>query len=83
MNSTSDIKYFDYKKYSIFNTNVFLFVSETEHGFQTVAEIDNIFHYLGDEYYSLETAIALWQTINKRALSREEMKQVAKDNGIF
>jgi len=52
------------------------------YGLNTVAYIDDFFHYIGDEHPNLSAAIFTWQEINGRLLTAEEIKQVMLDNNI-
>lgn len=72
------------KKFYILGTVVALLSDETAYGFQTYAESsDNGFiHYLGDVLPNLETAINVWQDINNRWLSQEEIESILIENAM-
>lgn len=63
-------------KFNVLGTEILLFDSETAYGWHTYAEIDNRFYFLGDIYCNTEAAINLWQDINGRLLSAQEIWKV-------
>lgn len=66
--------------YYIQDSAVELFSSETAYGWKTIAEVSKTYHYLDDELINIETAINLWQYLNNRLLSQEEIQKVMDDN---
>lgn len=72
------------RTFSIMGSDVSLFSSETAYGWQTCAEISSNFadkvihnyHYLGDMFINIETAILAWQELNNRLLTQAEITEV-------
>jgi hypothetical protein len=67
--------------YHVCGTSIELFLNETAYGWSVVAEVNNLYHYLGDQLANLHTAINLWQQINNKVLSQEEFELVLIENG--
>lgn len=55
---------------------------ETAYGRNTVVEIKNRYHYMGDEPPNVATAIFAWQEVNGRELTSEEIRRVMVDNNL-
>lgn len=84
-------------KFNILGVQVALFSSETSYGWQTCAEVemsytepginysivDATFHYLGNSYITLETAINVWQDLHRRILTQEEIVKVMSENDLI
>ncbi len=68
------------KRYYVLSSKIDLFSNETEHGWQTVADIDNHYTYLDNRDVSLDTAIYVWEFLNNRLLTAHELRQIKKDN---
>lgn len=77
------IVYKDYATFSILGTEINLISEELYSGRNTVAEMNDAFHFVGNEYPTISTAIFLWQEINGRDLSSEELRQTMKDNNFL
>ncbi len=60
-----------------------LISDETSYGRNTVAELNDRYHYLGNEFPSVAAAILAWQEINGRDLTNEELHQVMVDNHLI
>lgn len=69
--------------FNILGADVALFSSETIYGWQTCAEVENEYHYLGDKYISIETAINCWQDLHGRMLTQEEINEVMESNDLI
>lgn len=67
--------------YHVCGTPIELFSDETAYGWSVVAEVNNLYHYLGNQLMNLHTAIHLWQQLNNRILSQEEFELVLIENG--
>lgn len=67
------IVYSNYLSFKILGKNINIFSEDTDYGRNTIAEVDDIYHYLGDVEPTVETAIALWQKLNGKELSEDEM----------
>jgi hypothetical protein len=76
------IVYKDYVTFTVLGKEILLFSEELCTGRNTVAEIDNQYHYLGNEYPTISAAIFAWQEVNGRDLTNEELSQVMKDNKL-
>lgn len=71
--------------YIIFNVlgdEIGMIFDQTDYGRNTIAEVNGIFYYLGDEPPNLESAMFVWQDIYDRDLSVEELDKVLSDNNI-
>lgn len=49
----------------------------------TVAEMEDRVHYLGNELPNITSAIFAWEDLNGRLMTKEELRQVLKDNDIL
>lgn len=68
--------------FDILGNHIILFASETAYGNLAVAELDNTFHQLGNQPVNISTAIRVWEYLNNRLLTNEELDQVIIDNGL-
>lgn len=78
------IVYKDYVTFTILKDSINLYHSETVYGPSTVAEFNDstMFHYLGDEPPILSTAMLVWQRVNKRDLTTEEIQKILVSNKL-
>ena len=77
------IVYKDYHStFIILGQEINLISDETDYGRNTVAEISDIYHHLGNEYPSIASAILAWQEVNGRELTSEELHQTLVDNQL-
>jgi hypothetical protein len=67
----------------ILGKTVTLISDECSFGRNTVADIEGVLHYMGDEYNTLSTAIFAYQEVNDRLLTGQEIRQVMIDNGLI
>ena len=77
------IVYKDYVTFTVLGQEVNLISSETDYGTSTVAEVNERYHYLGNEPPSVLAAVWAWQKINGRELTNEELNQVMTDNHLI
>jgi hypothetical protein len=77
------IVYKDYVTFTVLGKEINLMSEELDTGRNTVAEIDDQFHYMGNEYPTISTAIFVWQEVNGRDLSNEELRQAMVDNNLL
>lgn len=68
--------------YYVMGSKLELFSDHTAYGWATIAEVNNRYHYLGDQLVNLQTAISLWEKLTNRSLNTEEIELVAIENGI-
>jgi hypothetical protein len=73
----------DYITFIILTQEVNLISDECYFGRNTVAEINNKYHYLGSEIPTIGTAILAWQEVNGRELDQQELRQIMIDNHIL
>lgn len=66
--------------FHVLDMSIELFSSETCYGWKTAAEIAGRYHYLEDELINIETAVNLYQYLNNRMLSQEEIQLVMDEN---
>lgn len=78
------IVYKDYVTFIILKDKINLISDETDYGRSTVAEFNDssTFYYLGDEHPTLSAAMLIWQQVNNRDLSNEEIDKVLLDNKL-
>jgi len=74
------IVYKDYISFTILEDQVNLIHSDTVYGPSTVAEINEQYHYMGNELPTLATAIVAWQEIKDKDLSDEDVQKILVDN---
>jgi hypothetical protein len=77
------IVYKNYVTFNVLGLEINLISDETEHCLNTVAEINNKYHYLGSEHPTISGAIFAWQETNGRDLTSEELHQVMVDNNLL
>jgi hypothetical protein len=81
--TTSNIIRNDCVTFKVLGQEINLYSEDMEYGRNTVAEINNHFHHLGNEYPSISAAIFAWQEYNGRDLTNEELHQVMLDNNLI
>lgn len=74
--------YSDCATFKVLGKVIRLYSEELEHDRNTVAEIDEHLHYLGNELPNVAAAIFAWQEVNGRELTNEELYQVMIDNHL-
>jgi hypothetical protein len=75
-----------YKNYQVFNLlgeELNIISDETVYGRNTVVEINNIYHHMGDEFPGVAAAIYAWQEVNGRDLTNEELHLILEDNKLL
>lgn len=77
------IVYKDYVTFTVLGQEINLFSEDLDTGRNTIAEIDNRYHYLGSEPVTISSAIFAWQEVFGRDLSGEELKQTLIDNKLL
>lgn len=77
------IVYEDYVTFMVMGKKVILITEDMFHSYNTVAEIDDEFHYLGNEPPTIASAIFAWQEMNDRYLTEDELRQVMTDNHLL
>lgn len=75
-------EYNDFVVYRIKDLDIYMTASETAYGWQTIAEINRQYYYLGDQLFNIATAIVLWENLNNIILSPEEVEKVMLDNSM-
>ena len=73
----------DCSTFSVFGEEINLYSHEFEYGANTVAEVQERFHYLGNVPTTVSTAIVIWQELNKKTLNDDELKQVLQENNLI
>lgn len=68
--------------FTVLGKEINLISDETVYGLNTVAEIDEHYHYMSNEFSNIATAIFAWQEVNGRDLTSEELRQVLVDNHL-
>lgn len=72
----------DYISFDILGQPIRLISNETCYGQQTVAEVNDQYHYLGHADWTLSTAILAFERIYGRELTKEEVSQVLRENNF-
>lgn len=78
-----EVVYKSYVTFSVLGKEVNLYTEQLDYGFNTVAELDDRFHYLGNEISNIASAIFTWQEVNGRDLTNEELRQVMYENNLL
>lgn len=68
--------------YHVIGLKIELFSDHTAYGWSTIAEVNNEYYRLGDRLINLQTAVHVWELINDKKLSDEEIELVAIENGL-
>lgn len=68
--------------FNILGTTIILYSEELDTGLNTVANIENDYFYLGDQLPNIETVVCLWEQLNNRLLTHQELDQVMIDNRL-
>jgi hypothetical protein len=71
-----------YMKFQVMGEELAIVSDETAYGRNTVVEIKNRYHYMGDEPPNVATAVFAWQEVNDRELTSEELHRVMVDNHL-
>lgn len=75
--------YRDCATFKVMNKEINIYSEDLENTRNTIAEIDDIIHYLGNEPPNVASAIFAWQEVNGRDLTNEELRQVLVDNNLL
>lgn len=75
--------YKDYQSFDILGEEVIIISDETCYGRNTVAEIKDQYHFLGNEYPTISSAIFAWQEFYNLDLNDEELRQIMEDNNLI
>lgn len=77
------IVYKDYVTFVVLGQEINLISDELDTGRNTVAEINEKYYYLGNEYPNVSAAIFAWQDAFERELSGDELRQTLIDNKLL
>jgi hypothetical protein len=72
----------DYKTYVVMGQEIHIISDDLGPCRNTVAEIGDLFYYMGDEQPTVSAAVFAWQDVHGRDLSTEELRQVLIDNHL-
>jgi hypothetical protein len=75
--------YKNYLVFKILGEEVNIISDETAYGRNTVVEMKNVYHYMGEEFPGVAAAIFAWQEVNGRDLTNEELHQIMSDNNFI
>ena len=68
--------------YNVLGRKVTLISDVINDSQNTVAEIDKVYYYLGNETANVLAAVLAWQEFNGRDLTEDELDQVMIDNKL-
>lgn len=68
--------------YQVMDTKIEIFSDITSYGNMTVAEFNNKYYQLGNSPVDIQTAINLWQKLNDKILTLEEVENIVIANGL-
>lgn len=68
--------------YHVMGLKIELFSDQTAYGWSAIAEVNNEYYRLGDRLINLQTAVHVWELINNKKLSPEEVELIAIENGL-
>lgn len=77
------IVYKDYTIYDVLGKKVNLISDEMGTGQNTVAEIDDVYYYLGNETPNVLAAVLAWQESTGKDLTEDELNQVMIANNLI
>lgn len=77
------IVYKNYATFQVLGKEINLISEDLGYGYNTVAEVNDRIHYLGNEFPSISAAIFAWQEINGRDLTDEELRLVLHENHLL
>lgn len=77
------IVYKDHTIYDVLGKKVNLISDEIGTGQNTVAEIDNVYYYLGNETPNVLAAVLAWQELTGKDLTEDELHQVMIANNLI
>lgn len=72
----------DYTIFTIKGQEVRLISDEIGVSYNTIAEINNIYYYMGNEFPNVLAAVLAWEKMNDESLNSEELHQVMIDNKL-
>ena len=75
--------YRDCTTFKVMDKEIHLYSEDLGYSLNTVAEMGDIIHYLGNETPNIAAAIFAWQEVNGRDLTAEEFRQVLIDNSLL
>ena len=69
--------------FKVMGQEIWLYSEDLGYDRNTVADMGNCIHYMGNEPPNVATAIFAWQEVNGRDLTNEELRQVMVDNNLI
>jgi hypothetical protein len=69
--------------FKVLGQEIWLYSEDLGYDRNTVAEIGELYHHMGNEPPNVATAIFAWQEVNGRDLTSEELRQVMFDNHLI
>jgi hypothetical protein len=67
----------------VMGQSIILISDECAYGLNTVANMGDMFYNMGKEPATISTAIFMWQEVNDRMLTTQELRQVMIDNNFI
>lgn len=72
----------DYITFMVKGQEINLISDEINCSYNTIAEINNVYYYLGNEFPNVLAAVLAWEELNDETLSSEELSQVMVENKL-
>lgn len=69
--------------FKVMGQEIWLYSEDLGHDRNTVADMGDRIHYMGNEPCNVATAIFAWQEVNGRDLTSGELRQVMIDNQLI
>jgi hypothetical protein len=69
--------------FKVMGQEIWLYSEDLGYDRNTVADMGDRIHYMGNEPPNVATAIFAWQEVNGRDLTSEELRQVMIDNHLI
>lgn len=73
----------DCVSFRVLGRKINLYSEDLGHCLNTVADMGDHFHYLGNEHPNILAAVFAWQEVNGRDLTQEELSQVMRENNLI
>lgn len=69
--------------FKVMGREIWLYSEDLGYDRNTVADMGDHYHYMGNEPLNVATAVFAWQEVNGRDLTNEELHQVMVENNLI